>query len=540
SQTAVQGTPTPNAKNFGVIRATASGEQSIWINGNKTGTRTNSGFGDLSKTLLQFGHDFGTATWTGDMDEVGYWFRSLSDAEIVELYNNGDGLNFSNESSSSQNITVTLTSPLNNTQKSDATVFFNATITSQTTHAILNNTLFLWNATGVIKNISLGSPDAYNTSIISQSVAYFSFNGDANDESPSSRNGTVSGATLTTDRGQVENKAYNFSNVNDYISFNYTNTTSYTDGLTLSAWIAPKGSCISTTCAILDKSSNINGASGFFWFYGATNRRMTFRINSGAAISSPINSLPALSESNWSFVSVTSFANGTTNFYVNGLNVGGATTGALTGITTQNLTRIGNNAHEPFSSFNGSIDEVLIIDRALSAEEIKDLFSNEKKVTLPASDLPLGTYQWNILACGLSNDLSRPCSFDSENNTFTQQRFQIDDKFSLNSVLDTDSSVFILNITVTNGSNLYSANLNYSGIIYPAIITSQDNISFSILLRNIDIPVVQTSVQNSFFWNIALDIGNEFIQQIKKLPNVDDDEPVYTDGYTCILESYVH
>lgn len=33
---------------------------------------------------------------------------------------------------------------------------------------------------------------------------------------------------------------------------------------------------------------------------------------------------------------------------------------------------------------------------------------------------------------------------------------------------------------------------------------------------------------------------DEFIKQIKKLPNVDADEPVYTDGYTCILESYVH
>lgn len=33
---------------------------------------------------------------------------------------------------------------------------------------------------------------------------------------------------------------------------------------------------------------------------------------------------------------------------------------------------------------------------------------------------------------------------------------------------------------------------------------------------------------------------NEFISKIKKIPELDSDEPIYINGYTCIGESYVH
>ena len=50
-----------------------------------------------------------------------------------------------------------------------------------------------------------------------QLVAYYPFNGNANDESGYGNDGTVNGATLTTDRFGVADKAYSFDGVNDYI-----------------------------------------------------------------------------------------------------------------------------------------------------------------------------------------------------------------------------------------------------------------------------------------------------------------------------------
>ena len=48
-------------------------------------------------------------------------------------------------------------------------------------------------------------------------VGYWPFNGNANDESGNLNHGAVNGATLTTDRNGVANKAYSFDGVNDYI-----------------------------------------------------------------------------------------------------------------------------------------------------------------------------------------------------------------------------------------------------------------------------------------------------------------------------------
>jgi hypothetical protein len=62
-------------------------------------------------------------------------------------------------------------------------------------------------------------------------VGYWPFNGNANDESGNGNNGTVNGATLTTDRFGVANKAYSFDG-SDRININSGNY----DTLTISLW----------------------------------------------------------------------------------------------------------------------------------------------------------------------------------------------------------------------------------------------------------------------------------------------------------------
>ncbi|MBK8496098.1 MAG: LamG domain-containing protein [Chitinophagaceae bacterium] len=64
-------------------------------------------------------------------------------------------------------------------------------------------------------------------------AAYYPFNGNANDESGNGNNGTVNGATLTTDRFGIANKAYNFTNPN-HISI--PNSNIFGDEFTLSYW----------------------------------------------------------------------------------------------------------------------------------------------------------------------------------------------------------------------------------------------------------------------------------------------------------------
>jgi hypothetical protein len=49
-------------------------------------------------------------------------------------------------------------------------------------------------------------------------VGWWPFSGNAIDSSGNGNNGTVNGATLTTDRNAVANSAYSFDGVNDYIN----------------------------------------------------------------------------------------------------------------------------------------------------------------------------------------------------------------------------------------------------------------------------------------------------------------------------------
>ena len=77
-----------------------------------------------------------------------------------------------------------------------------------------------------------------NADITTGLVAYYPFNGNANDASGNSNNGTVKGAQLTTDRNGKANSAYHFNGVSDHITLNPSATLSLgANGFTLSAWV---------------------------------------------------------------------------------------------------------------------------------------------------------------------------------------------------------------------------------------------------------------------------------------------------------------
>ena len=65
-------------------------------------------------------------------------------------------------------------------------------------------------------------------------VAYYPFNGNANDESGNGNNGTVNGATLTSDRFGNSGKAYSFDGISNYIQTLNSGPTG--TGITVSYW----------------------------------------------------------------------------------------------------------------------------------------------------------------------------------------------------------------------------------------------------------------------------------------------------------------
>ena len=78
-------------------------------------------------------------------------------------------------------------------------------------------------------------------------VAYYPFNGNANDESGNGNHGTVNGAILTSDRNGDDNTAYDFqvldwdsgNNGGDYIYIPHSSEFNF-ESFTLSAWVYRK------------------------------------------------------------------------------------------------------------------------------------------------------------------------------------------------------------------------------------------------------------------------------------------------------------
>ena len=108
---------------------------------------------------------------------------------------------------SSTPVGVTISSNIGTTTCSGTEVTFTATPTNGGPNPVYN-----WYVNDVLQS----SGSDINNGL----VAYYPFNGNANDESGNGNNGNISGLTLVPDRFGNINKAYNFNGISDFISVN--------------------------------------------------------------------------------------------------------------------------------------------------------------------------------------------------------------------------------------------------------------------------------------------------------------------------------
>jgi hypothetical protein len=72
-------------------------------------------------------------------------------------------------------------------------------------------------------------------------VGYWPFSGNANDVSGNAKNGTVTGATLTSDRFGSANSAYNFSGVTQFITCPSISELNGSSSASFSLWVKING-----------------------------------------------------------------------------------------------------------------------------------------------------------------------------------------------------------------------------------------------------------------------------------------------------------
>ena len=184
------------------------------------------------------------------------------------------------------------------------------------------------------------------------------------DKTPYSNHGTsCNTATFTADRMGQPNRAMSFNGTDDFIDCGNDESLSPTDAITIEAWVKPND--ITTDQIILFKgNSDWQGYS-----IRLRNNILNFNINSEGAYAAT-KTLPSANA--WYHIVGTYNKNLSSNqikIYVNSVEGTPDTYNGDINSGSINLI-LGRKGIEPSRYFNGTIDEVRIYNRALSADEI--------------------------------------------------------------------------------------------------------------------------------------------------------------------------
>jgi hypothetical protein len=217
-------------------------------------------------------------------------------------------------------------------------------------------------------------------------VGYWPFSGNANDASGNGNNGTINGATLTTDKSGNLNSAYNFNGQNNNIVVP-DNITINPSLISVSIWVNPAVFGPSEQY-IINKSIDI--------LPGSVNRSWAIRISSDGQLYLEIRvnntyylfgSTETLTLNQWNNL-VFVYDGSTAKLYKNNIVViNQSLPGTLTNLS-YNLS-IGNFPHAnmpPYGYFwNGKLDDIGIWNRALTQSEVTALYNQAPNPVLPSN-----------------------------------------------------------------------------------------------------------------------------------------------------------
>lgn len=204
-------------------------------------------------------------------------------------------------------------------------------------------------------------------------VAYYPFNGNANDESGNNNNGTVyGGALLTNDRKGNANRAFSFDGVNDYIHINNSSSLqSPNKEITISAWVKPNS--ISSYGAYIICKNSLNNLDPFQYRLEInTGSQILFGFKDSNTTYVDFYQSSTIKNNEWSFLTVT-YNSSSLKFYLDG-NLLGSQSFSGSIFSDDKGLDIGRDAHGDSEWHSGLIDDIRIYNRALTEQEIQALY----------------------------------------------------------------------------------------------------------------------------------------------------------------------
>ena len=246
-----------------------------------------------------------------------------------------------------------------------------------------------------------------NSFITNGLVAYYPFNGNANDESGNGNTGQISGPTLAPDRFGYGNSAYDFSsNKGDKVLVSHNPSLNIVGDLTISSWVKvadlPQYRTAYTIVAKREQGgSQMPYLMGVNMQYGLPDDYNRFMFGSANG-SYQFKQSVQLPNKSWCQVA-TSISGSQIAFYLNGELVGVDTINPSLRVSNNGPLVIGSGQRTdiPAEFFNGLIDDVRIYNRALSDAEVKALYNYE---STPAIQSPVLSVQPQSQSVTAGND----------------------------------------------------------------------------------------------------------------------------------------
>jgi len=200
-------------------------------------------------------------------------------------------------------------------------------------------------------------------------IASYPFSGNANDTSGNNLNGTVYGATLTTDRFGNANYAYSFDSSN-YIEVANNSILDNNQG-SICFWIKDSTPPNSHGCAVIYKDDQSNGV--MVNEYSSAYDIGVIDYSSGVQVGMTVT--PITFDTNWHFCVFTYQINGNKYSYLDGVQIGSDTVGSFN-FTSTTAMRFGLAQDTWWDAYTGVLDDIMIYDRAISPTEIQALYGN--------------------------------------------------------------------------------------------------------------------------------------------------------------------
>ena len=218
-------------------------------------------------------------------------------------------------------------------------------------------------------------------------VGWWPFNGNANDESGNGNNGTVNGATLTTDRNGKANSAYDFDGTNNFIDVKHSISLIFSNSQSISIWIyqtnSNDGYFLNKGC----ESTNLQNVS--FRMYNTNGDLNTTITVDNWTPYRGLTSFERSLKSKW-YNYIYTYDGNKINLYEDGVLVSSSMqNGYIYNSIGEKLTfgcrQMEENNCINSAFFKGQLDDIAIYNRALTQEEITALFTSTPLCTNPSA-----------------------------------------------------------------------------------------------------------------------------------------------------------